>query len=209
MALRLARRVGISAATTDVLPSSQRFPVAIVKRFDRDAKGARIPFISAQTFMGLPGAEPGNYVDVAFQIRAWSRDPASDMAELYRRLLFNVLIQNTDDHLRNLGFLYRGAGKWGLSPAYDLNPVPEQGTTLKTAISETHGNQLKIERVIEVAPYFGIDVDKATAMASKMAVTIKNEWREIGAEVGMTSADFKAIAPAMENNQIDRAVALG
>jgi serine/threonine-protein kinase HipA len=133
MALRLAERVGITAAQADVLTSSQRFPVAIVKRFDRNNQGARIPFISAQTFMGLPGAEPGNYVDVAMQMRAFSRDPKADMSELFRRLMFNVLIQNTDDHLRNLGFLYRGAGKWGLSPAYDVNPVPEEGTTLKTA----------------------------------------------------------------------------
>jgi serine/threonine-protein kinase HipA len=209
MALRLASRVGISAATADVLPSSQRFPVAIVKRFDRDAKGARIPFISAQTFMGLPGANPGNYVDVAFQMHAWSRDPVSDMAELYRRMMYNVLIQNTDDHLRNLGFLYRGAGKWGLSPAYDVNPVPEMNTTLKTAISETHGNGLNIEKVIEAAPYFEIKVDDATMMASKMATIIKAEWRDIGGKLGMTASDFKAIAPAMENDQIEAAIALG
>ena len=208
MALRLAGRVGISAATADVLASSQRFPVAIVKRFDREARGTRIPFISAQTFMGLPGAEPGNYVDVAFQMRAWSRDPVADMRELYRRLLFNVLIQNTDDHLRNLGFLYRGEGKWGLSPAYDVNPMPEEGTTLKTAISEDHGNALDIEPVINVAPYFGVDADVATTIASRMATTIKDEWRNIGAQVGMTPTDFKAVAPAMENLQIERAIAL-
>jgi serine/threonine-protein kinase HipA len=209
MALHLAGRVGISAAAADVLASSQRFPVAIIKRFDRASRGTRIPFISAQTFMGLPGAEPGNYVDVAFQMRAWSRDPATDMRELYRRLLFNVLIQNTDDHLRNLGFLYRGAGKWGLSPAYDVNPVPEEGTTLKTAISELHGNALDVDAVIEVAPYFGLVADEAIALASSMARVIRDEWRDIGARVGMTSADFKAIAPAMENDQIARAIALG
>jgi serine/threonine-protein kinase HipA len=77
---------------------------------------ARVPFISAQTFMGFPGAEPGNYVDVAMQMRAFSRDPKADMSELFRRLMFNVLIQNTDDHLRNLGFLSRGAGKWDSRP---------------------------------------------------------------------------------------------
>jgi serine/threonine-protein kinase HipA len=208
MALRLAGRVGISASTANVLASGHRFPVATVKRFDRDSKGARIPFISAQTFVGLPGAEPGNYVDVAFQMRAWSRNPRDDMRELYRRLLFNVLIQNTDDHLRNLGFLYRGAGKWGLSPAYDVNPFPEEGSTLKTAISDMHGNMLDIDPVIEVALFFDIELDKAAVIASEMATTIRDEWRNIGAEVGMTATDFKAIAPAMENNQIDRAVAL-
>jgi hypothetical protein len=105
MALRLAGRVGISVAEADVLTSGQRFPVGIVKRFDREGQGTRIPFISAQNFMGLTGTEPGNYVGVAFQMHAWSRNPATDMRELYRRLLFNILIQNTDDHLHNLGFL--------------------------------------------------------------------------------------------------------
>ena len=209
MALRLAERVGITAANADVLASSQRFPVAIVKRFDRTDQGARIPFISAQTFMGLPGAEPGNYVDVAMQMRAFSRDPKADMSELFRRLMFNVLIQNTDDHLRNLGFLYRGAGKWGLSPAYDVNPVPEEGTTLKTAISELHGNVLDVDAVIEAAPYFDIEVDEATSIASAMATTVKDEWRAIGGQVAMTSADFGAIAPAMDNAQVERALALG
>jgi serine/threonine-protein kinase HipA len=209
MALRLAERVGITAANADVLASSQRFPVAIIKRFDRNDQGARIPFISAQTFMGLPGAEPGNYVDVAMQMRAFSRDPKADMSELFRRLMFNVLIQNTDDHLRNLGFLYRGAGKWGLSPAYDVNPDPEEGTTLKTAISELHGNVLDVDAVIEAAPYFDIEVDEATSIASAMATTIKDEWRAISSQVAMTSADFRAIAPAMDNAQVERALALG
>jgi serine/threonine-protein kinase HipA len=209
MALRLAGRVGILAAESDVLASSQRFPVAIVKRFDRNSQGARIPFISAQTFMNLPGAEPGNYVDVAMEMRKFSRDPQADMTELFRRLVFNVLVQNTDDHLRNLGFLYKGGEKWGLSPAYDINPVPDEGTTLKTAISALHGNDLNIEAVIEAAPYFDVELDAARTIASDMATVIKDEWRAFGKQVAMTPADFKAIAPAMENAQIAKAIALG
>lgn len=209
MALRLAVRCGITAAEADVLSSSQRFPVAIVRRFDRTAKGARVPFISAQTFMGLAGSDPGNYVDVAMQMRTHSRNPKADMAELFRRMTFNVLIQNTDDHLRNLGFLYVGARKWRLSPAFDVNPVPDQGTTLKTAISEIHGNALDVDNLIDAAPLFDVDADDAVSIGSAMATTIKDEWRTIGVEVGMTSADVKAILPAMENAQIDRALALG
>lgn len=209
MALWLAERVGITAATAEVLPSSQRFPVAIVKRFDRTDRGARIPFISAQTFMGLAGAEPSNYVDVAMQMRAFSRDPKADMRELFLRLMFNVLIQSTDDHLRNHGFLYRGGGKWGLSPAFDINPDPDEGTTLKTAISELHGNVPDIDAVVDAAPYFEIDTAEAASIAFSMATTIKNEWRAIGQKASMTAADFRAIAPAMENAQVERAVSLG
>lgn len=209
MALRLAARVGLFASQADVLASSQRYPVAVVKRFDRDVRGARIPFISAQTFMNLPGAELGNYVDVAMQMRSHSADPQADMAELFRRLAYNVLIQNSDDHLRNLGFLYKGHDKWGLAPAYDVNPVPDDGTTLKTAISELHGNVLDIEAVVEAAPYFDVTMDDAVAIVSKMATTIRDEWRSFGSQVSMTGADFRAISPAMENQQIAKAISLG
>lgn len=209
MALRLAHRVGILASESDVLSSSQKFPVAIVKRFDRNEQGGRIPFISAQTFMGLPGAEPGNYVDVAMRMRQFSRDPQSDMNDLYKRMAFNVLVQNTDDHLRNLGFLYKGSGKWGLSPAYDVNPVPDEGATLKTAISEVHGNELDIDAVLDAALYFDVTEDEAKTILSTMALTIRDEWKSIGARVEMTTSDFKAIAPAMENAQIKKAIAFG
>jgi len=208
MALRLAERVGIHASTSDVLPSGQRFPVAIVKRFDRGDNATRIPFISAQTFMELPGAEPGNYVDLAFKIRQWSLDVKGDLHELYRRLLYNVLIQNTDDHLRNLGFLYRGNGRWGLSPAYDINPVSTDGTTLKTAISDSHGNALDVDAVLDVCEYFEVGADESRATAAAMAATIRSEWREIGIRLGMTASDMKAIQPAMENRQIDHALGL-
>ena len=208
MALRLAERVGINASTADVLPSGQRFPVAIIKRFDRGENATRIPFISAQTFMELPGAEPGNYVDVAFRIRHWSLDVKGDLHELYRRLVYNVLIQNTDDHLRNLGFLYRGNGRWGLSPAYDVNPDPTDGTTLKTAISDSHGNALDIDAILDVSEYFEVDIDDARTMVAAMATTIRDEWRGIGARLGMTASDIKAIQPAMENKQIDQALSL-
>jgi serine/threonine-protein kinase HipA len=130
------------------------------------------------------------------------------MAELFRRMAFNVLIQNTDDHLRNLGFLYAGAGKWSLSPAFDVNPVPEEGVTLKTAISEIHGNALDVDAVIDAAAYFDLDADDAASVVSAMASTIKGEWRAIGAKVGMTPADVKAIMPAMESAQIARALVL-
>ena len=99
-------------------------------------------------------------------------------------------------------------GKWGLSPAFDVNPDPDEGTTLKTAISELHGNVPNVDAVIEAAPYFDVDIDEATSVASDMAATISDEWRAIGTQVAMTSADFRAIAPAMENEQIERALAL-
>jgi serine/threonine-protein kinase HipA len=97
----------------------------------------------------------------------------------------------------------------GLSPAYDVNPVPEEGTTLKTAISEWHGNVLNIDAVIEAAPYFDVEVDEAASITSAMATSIKDEWRAIGSQFAMRAADFRAIAPAMDNAQVERALARG
>lgn len=210
MALRLAARVGIRSSQAEILPTAaQRFPVALVKRFDRLDGGARVPFISAQTFMGLEGTEPGNYVDVAHRMMTHCANPKEQMAELHRRLMFTVLIQNTDDHLRNLGFIAAPGGKWRLSPAYDINPVPEAGTALKTAISDLHGNALSVEAVIEAAPFFDIKEADAAKLARTMAETIRDEWRGIGATLGMSSSDYRAIAPAMENPQTEAALRLG
>lgn len=208
LALTLAGAVGIETAEARIIPSSQKYPIAIIKRFDRAEEGIRIPFISAQTFMNLPGAEPGNYADIAFQMMEWSADAESDTQELFRRLAFNILIQNTDDHLRNLGFLYGGGGRWRLSPAFDVNPVPERGTTLKTAISEIHGTELDIDQLIDAAPYFGIDKDMAVKVVSNMATTIKEGWRQIAGRLQMPGKDIRFVAPAFENPQMDRALSL-
>lgn len=86
------------------------------------------------------------------------------MRELYRRRAFTALVQNTDDHLYNLGFLYRGNGKWSPSPEFDVSPVPELGTTQKTVMSSDHGNALDINAVVEVAEYLGLGRDEADAL---------------------------------------------
>lgn len=163
--LRLASQVGIMASEARTVRIDGPYSALLVKRFDRTASGERVPFISAQTFMGLAGAECGNYVDLALQIERYGEQPRQDIEELYRRLMFSVLISNVDDHLRNHGFLLGAGGKWRLSPAFDINPSLVEGQRLKTAISEIHGNEPSIEAVINAAPYFGIDVDVAHKMA--------------------------------------------
>ncbi|SOC30542.1 type II toxin-antitoxin system HipA family toxin [Thalassospira xiamenensis] len=208
LALNLAKAVGINACEATVLPSSQTYPVAMVRRFDRTGEGARRPYISAQTFMELPGAEAGNYADIAFQMNEWSADPVSEKAELFRRVAFNILIQNTDDHLRNLGFLYGGNGKWLLSPTFDINPVPEIGSSLKTAVSEIHGTELSIANLIDAAPYFDIDTDKAAEVLYDMAATIASQWRREAAKIKMSGADIRYLTPAFDNSQVEDALML-
>lgn len=204
LTLNLATKVGINASEAKILQMGDRYPISLIKRFDRGGDGnlARRSFISAQTFMGLPGTEPGNYVDLAMQIRNFGSNPKADQAELHRRLTFGVLVSNFDDHLRNHGFL-SSRGKWELSPAFDINPAPEEGQSLKTAISDIHGFAPSIEAVIEVAPYFDLTEDEAVDQAKTMAETISETWRQEGKSLGMTSNDFKMIAPAFETEQME------
>lgn len=211
LALTLASAVGIQVSEAKLLPSAlkeQKFPIAIIKRFDRLRNGTRIPFISAQTFLNLPGAAPGNYADIAFEMVEWSADRQAETLELFKRVAFNILIQNTDDHLRNLGFLYGGGGKWRLSPAYDINPVPEIGSTLKTSISEIHGNELDVDQLIDAAPYFDITTDNAAAIVSEMAKTIHDNWRHIASRLQMPGNDIRFLSLAFENSQIDKAMVI-
>lgn len=91
------------------------FPVALIQRFDRRGV-ARIPYISARTALGKTGVELGSYTEIVDFMRSYSPDPSGDFRELYRRLIFTILVSNKDDHLKNHGFLYVGAGQWRLSP---------------------------------------------------------------------------------------------
>lgn len=100
LALKLAAECGIRTAATQLLQGSDRYPVALVRRFDRSGE-KRIPFMSAQTLLGIDGAGSSDYVTIADAIREHGEDPAADMAELHDRLLFNILVCNFDDHLRN------------------------------------------------------------------------------------------------------------
>lgn len=208
LAMNLAAEVGIKTSEAKVLSNGRSFPLAIIRRFDR-AGATRVPFISAQTFMGLPGAAPGNYADVAFRMIRWSKAPIADQLELYRRLAYNVLVQNTDDHLRNLGFLSAGEDKWMLSPAFDVNPVPERGVTLKTAISEIHGTALDLEALLDASEYFAIKKDAAMKLLSTMGRTIKAGWKPLAGRIGMSGKDQRFITPAFENPQIEAAIKLG
>lgn len=208
LALHLARLLGLQVAEARILNTSQRFPVSLIRRFDRTAQGGRVPFISGQTFMDLPGTEPSTYVDMADRLRAFGSAPVADMQELWGRMAFTVLIRNTDDHLRNHGFLASNDGRWRLSPGFDINPDPDDGATLKTSISELHGPGLDIEAVIEVAPFFEMTETEASVRIAGMAELIASSWRDIGGRLGMTASDFKAVSPAFDNEQIRAARAL-
>ena len=132
----------------------------------------------------------------------------AELKELYRRILFTILVSNTDDHMKNHGFLWTQPGRWSLSPAFDINPQPFHRSHLKTGISELSGLQSSIQAAIEVAPLFEIEEQIAPVMAFEMATKIHNTWRQRCAQVGMTDQDILNYEPAFVHSEMKFALNL-
>lgn len=173
----------------------------LTRRFDRvpgSGGRERIHFASAMTLLGhsdgtdhLAGA---SYLEIVeFIIRQGAR-PAADLGELWRRIVFSIAVHNTDDHLRNHGFLLTGSG-WLLSPAFDLNPDPE-GSGLSLNISETD-NALSFDLALEVAPFFRLDSGTADGILRQVRDAVKG-WRRQARRLGIPPAEQDLTASAFE-----------
>lgn len=196
VALLLAKSCGINAADGYARKFSGKWSTYLVRRFDRTVDNARIHFASAMTLLNKTdgdGAQTGvGYLDIA-KILSTGANPGADLPQLWRRIAFSVCVSNTDDHLRNHGFLLANGG-WRLSPAYDMNPVPySKGLNLN--ISE-HDNALDLDLVIEVAPYFRIKTrDEARQMLLQIVGQVSN-WRNVASGVGLNKTEQDRMAAA-------------
>ena len=196
--LALARAADVNAAQARIELASTDRPVALIERFDR-AAGGRIHYLSAQSFIGAEAGTGGYYTDIADALRAHGFDPAAQLAELYRRMLFTILVSNDDDHLKNHGLLHAGGGRWVLSPAFDVNPQPYRRRHLETGISELSGHAASIEAAVEAAPFFDIERDAAVAMLSGMVSTIDDRWRACCGAAGLTAREIERYEPAFDH----------
>ena len=166
VALALAANAGIAVPVTRLETVADK-PVLLVTRFDRNG-ARRIPFLSAMSMLGARDNETRSYLELVDALRQHGAAPREDMEALWRRMVFSVLISNTDDHLRNHAFLYDGPNGWRLSPAYDLNPVPVdiKPRILATAITPDD-NTASTDLAFEVAAYF--ELGDALARRSRAA----------------------------------------
>lgn len=196
LAMTLARQAGLTVADAKLLNVVGR-PVALVRRFDR-AGSRRIPFLSAMSLLGLNDGDEGTYTDIAEIIRMHSSSPTEDLNELWKRVIFNVLIGNLDDHLRNHGFLYDRDGRWRLSPAYDLNPVPfaEKARELTTWISE-QGPEADLDLAREATPFFSLKKKEAEAIIDEISTALK-DWQSVARRLGMSSKDIDIYSTAIQ-----------
>ena len=193
--LDLARAAGLDAARLEFRHDER--PVAIIRRFDR-RDGAPVPYLSARSFLG-PGMQDACYTDIAARLAAHGFEPERQMAELWRRLLFTILVSNTDDHLQNHGFLHVAGGRWALAPAFDIVPSRRRG--LKTGIAPGYGKVASVEAALEAAPCFALGRDRARTMLRAMLEVVTDGWAAHCRARGMAARAIAACRPAFEHEQ--------
>lgn len=188
---RLAKDAGINIAGGNLQRFNSKYHSFLSKRFDRNKMGGRIHFASAMTLLGRSDGEPGaSYLDLAGFIIQNGANVAGDLEELWRRIVFNIAVKNTDDHLRNHGFLLQ-AGGWVLSPAYDINPDQfGQGLTLN--ISETD-NSLDLDLARSVGKYFRLDKQKMENILGRVSKAC-TKWQAVAKSLKIPVAEQDVMA---------------
>jgi len=194
----LAEICGLNVPEAKLETFSKNGSTFLVKRFDREGN-KRIHFASAMTLLGkmdgASGDDGSSYLDLVSFIRKNGAAPEHDLKELWKRIVFNMAVSNTDDHLRNHGFILSKRG-WRLSPLYDVNPVP-YGDALSLNVS-MHDNLISLELALQVAKYFGIDENEATKYAQEMRQIVKENWQKIAGQCGLSRSACEFMRPAFE-----------
>jgi serine/threonine-protein kinase HipA len=206
VALTLANKAGIPVPAWRLETVADR-QVLLLRRFDRQA-GTRVPFLSAMSMLDAKDNEARSYLEFVDILRQHGAAPKEDMHALWRRIVFSILISNTDDHLRNHGFLWTGPAGWRLSPAYDLNPVPTdiKPRVLTTAIDLDDGTA-SLKLALQVASYFELGEDEAHKIAGQVGQAVA-EWRREAKKLGLTPAEIERMASAFEHEDLKAALSL-
>lgn len=194
----LADLCGLNVPEAKLEKFSKLGSTFLVKRFDR-CKAKRVHFASAMTLLGkTDGSDASDgtgYLDIAALIKANGAKPKGNLIELWKRMVFNMAVTNTDDHLRNHAFLLTKNG-WILSPLYDVNPVP-YGDELSLNVDENN-NQISRELAIHVAPKFGISEKAATEYADEILQTVRDRWRAMAVKYGLSRTQIEDMKPAFQ-----------
>jgi serine/threonine-protein kinase HipA len=198
IALTLARAAGIDVPDWRLEPIDDK-PVLIVRRFDREGE-RRLGYVSAMTMLEAVDGDGGSYLEIVDAIERHSPGAEGDLRQLWRRIAFTVLISNTDDHLRNHGFLRLSSAGWSLSPAFDLNPDPEPGTKHLSTSIEFGDTTASLETLMGVRDYFGLEGNDARSVLGEVHEATAS-WREAAASLGVDRAGIAAMESAFEHDQ--------
>jgi len=205
VALTLAAKAGIAVPSWRIETVAKR-PVLLLERFDRQ-KEIRIPFLSALSMLEAKEEETRSYLEFVDALRRYGAAPKEDMHALWRRIVFNVMITNTDDHLRNHGFLWEGRAGWRLAPAYDLNPVPTEirPRVLTTAI-DREDRAASLKTALDVAEYFELSAKQARATAHEVAQAVRL-WKVVARKLGIAAAEIDRMSSAFDHEDLEQALA--
>lgn len=198
LALRLAQLAGIDSAQARIVMVQDQ-PVAMIRRFDRTSEQNRIPYISGATLLQANRDDEHSYTEIIDVMRSKCANFMDDARQLWRRLVFNHLITNVDDHLQNIGFLYSGNNQWRLAPAFDLNPFPDKESESKTWLSEDSGPITSIEQLLGQAARFELSRPQAQSILEDVASAVKR-WKDVAttAEVGLQAHELNDFKPAFK-----------
>jgi len=205
VALDLARDAGVTVPDSQLIRIGDR-NVLVIDRFDRRGT-ARVGYASAMTMLEASDGDQRSYLEIAEVIEQRSTAVAAELRQLWRRIAFSILISNTDDHLRNHGFLHERGDSWMLSPAFDLNPNPQPGSKdLSTAIDYTD-TRASVDTLMGVAAYFRLDASDALEVLAEVTRAV-TRWRAVARSHGLLQQDLDAMEPAFEHAEGERARAL-
>jgi serine/threonine-protein kinase HipA len=203
VSLTLASRAGISVPQFALHAVAGR-PVLIVQRFDRHDE-ERIGYVSAMTLLEAADGDGRSYVEIAEAIEEHSRSAAVDLRELWRRMVFSRLISNTDDHLRNHGFLRTSTAGWSLSPAFDLNPNPQPGgTRFSTVVDEGRDGENEVDVALDLASMFRLTPDEALGVLGEV-VSAVSRWAGVAKSVGLASGEIDRMSGAFTTTSAEAA----
>ena len=192
----LAQMCGLDVPESKLETFSKLGSTFLVKRFDRDGN-RRIHFSSAMTMLGkVDGASADDgtsYLELVSFLKANGASPKKDLVELWKRIVFNMAVSNTDDHLRNHGFILTQTG-WRLSPLYDVNPIP-YGEYLALNVNEDDST-ISFDLAVEVSEYYGLSQKEAGRMVSEIALTVKKNWERLAASYGISRGGIEKMRPA-------------
>ena len=202
VALMLAREAGIDAASSEIADVGGR-SVNVVDRFDRRG-GRRIGYASAMTLLEAGDGDDRSYLDLVEVIEEESDRATANLHELWRRIAFSILVSNTDDHLRNHGFLRATSGGWSLSPAFDINPNPEPGPKFLTTSIDGRSNAASIELLLGVAEFFRLDDTKAIEVLAEVSEAT-SRWQQVARRFGLDRSSVSRMRHAFEHESAELA----
>ena len=188
---QMALNAGINMADAQARNFSSTHHTFLTKRFDRTANGQRLHFASAMTLLGYIDGndfhDGVSYLELVEFLSTHGSNVTENLHELWRRIVFSMCVSNTDDHLRNHGFMLTPTG-WVLSPAYDINPV-ETGYGLKLNVSEDD-NAIDLNLAKSVAPYFRLKADQAEQIVSEVKAAVR-QWGDLATTVGLPRTEIE------------------